>query len=286
MRYNALLLLSLSVPFLTQAGPVSSTQSVNYQSRKLEGRAFKDFPGALVARAPPDDDDCDTTDTCKTSGQKNWDALQDKLKDDNAKDVDQYDKTLDSDYEDMVTKDATPDAATFKQVFDDLHLDFDKHFAEHEVAPKGGERVAFSNMFNTDQGAMVGIWNYKKDDTKATMPFSEVIFQCFKKECDDEKDLKKFKIAGVQNVANDEFLTVIKDIYEKRGLPKLPNKWNKFTYEDNKDDFLAFLGTPKLNFVLKMLTDHSVAFGKRVPKEVYTNYRTRGVYVTIEEFKN
>ncbi|KAL9609060.1 MAG: hypothetical protein Q9167_006139 [Letrouitia subvulpina] len=262
MRYNALLLLFLSVPFLTQAGPVSSAQSVNHQSRRLEGRAIDHFPSALVARAPTDDNDCDTTDTCKTSGQKNWDALQDKLKDDNAKDVDQYDKTLDTDYEDTVTKDATPDAATFKQVFDDLHLDFDKHFAEHSVAPQGGERVAFSNMYDTDQGAM-----------------------CFKKECDNQKDLKKFQFAGVQNVANEEFLTVTKDIYEKRGLQKLPNKWNKFTYEDNKDDFLAFLGTPKLNFVLKMLTDHSVAFGNRIPKEVYTNYRIRGVYVTIDEFK-
>ncbi|KAI4148512.1 MAG: hypothetical protein L6R39_002776 [Caloplaca ligustica] len=272
MRYATLAVLALAAPIWTQAGPVQ----------------VDPLSGPLVARAPAagDGDSCDTTEKCKNDGQKYWDALQAKLKDDNAQDVTKYDDTLDADYLDAVTRDQSPDAVSWEHLFkEELHLDFSRHFAVHSVAAKNGARDAFENEYNTNQGVMIGMWNYKEHDTKQTMPFSEVVYQCYRKECDNEKELKKFQFAGVMNVANPEFTSVQDDLYSKNNRRKLFNKFEKWTYEDNKDAFLALLGTPKLSFVLRMLTDHSVKFGKRVPTEVWTNIRTRAVYVKIDEYK-
>ncbi|KAL8737196.1 MAG: hypothetical protein Q9181_001922 [Wetmoreana brouardii] len=225
-------------------------------------------------------------DDCKQNGQRLWDALQDKLKDDNAADETRFDQTLDRDYVDEVTSDATPDADAFKNLFQkDLKLDFNQHFAEHNVRSNNGESTAFLNMYNTIQGTMVGVYNYKEYDLKGTMPFSEVMFQCFKKECDEEEELKKFQLAAVSNVVNDAYKKAIKAIYESHGWSKIRDTWRKFTFADNKDDYLTLLGTPKLGFIPRMLADHSVAFGKRVPTDLYTHYIKRSVYVQIDEFQ-
>ncbi|KAI4285388.1 MAG: hypothetical protein L6R38_000686 [Xanthoria sp. 2 TBL-2021] len=134
---------------------------------------------------------------------------------------------------------------------------------------------------------MIGMWNFKEYDTKNTLPFSETFFQCFRKECDEEKELKNIQLVGVQNMINKEFLDVMLEIYDKSvpPLPKLPNKYAKWTYEENQDDFLAYLGTPKLAFLLKMLRDHPVRLGKRFPVALYTNYRLRSVYIIIDKYE-
>ncbi|KAL8921757.1 MAG: hypothetical protein Q9172_003840 [Xanthocarpia lactea] len=273
MRYAALAFLALAAPIWTQAGPVGP----------------ETLSGPLVARAPGDangdGETCDTTDKCKDNGEKYWDALHTKLRDDNAQDVTQYDGTLAADYKDVVIRDQSPDTNTWEDLFKkDLHLDFDKHFAEHTVYPKDGAK-AFVNSYNTNQGVMLGIWNYKEFDTKNTMPFSEVVYQCYRKECDDEKELEKFQFVGVHNIINNAYLELVNDIYKKHKLSKIEDKFRKWTYKDNEDAFLAFLGSSKLIFVLRMLADHSVKFGKRVPTEVWINIRKRGVYVKIEKFK-
>ncbi|KAL8946005.1 MAG: hypothetical protein Q9222_007540 [Ikaeria aurantiellina] len=276
MYCSALTLFLLSLPFLTQAGPVASDQSLQIRNDV--------HSTDLIARAG-DDDNCRDTATCTAAGQKLWDALQTKLKDGNAKDETKYDGKLKSDYSDRVTRDATPDYATFQSEFKKNNLDFEKHFADHSVRGNDDDKEAFQNMFNTNQGTMVGVWNFKQYDTKNIMPFSEVIFQCYKKECDEQKELKSFQFAGVQNAANTEYLTVVDDLYTKRKLKKIADEFNKWTFEEQKDGFLALLATQKVSFVLRMLTDHSEAFGKRVPTEVWTNKLRRAVYVRIDEFK-
>lgn len=222
-------------------------------------------------------------------GSNNWNALLEKLKDDSATDVDQYDGTLAADYDDKVTPDVTPEGNAFKDLFQNqLHLDFNKHFATHAVSEKDNGVVAYVNMFNTNEGTLVNEYNYKKLDGKKSMPFSEVVFQCYKKECDEIQELKNFQFAGVTNVANPEYLDVISDIYKKNKLPLYgpsADAWIQWTYEEKKDDFLAFLGTPKISYILRMLADHSNAFGKRIPTEVRTNKWRNTIYVIIDEYK-
>lgn len=76
-------------------------------------------------------------------------------------------------------------------------------------------------------------------------------------------------------------------IYDKSvpPLPKLHDKYAKWTYEENQDDFFAFLGTPTLAFLLKMLRDHPVRLGKRFPVALCTNYRLRSVYIIIDKYE-
>lgn len=227
---------------------------------------------------------------CKSTGQRLWDALQDKLNDDNAQDVIQYDGTLAADYEDDdVERDQTPDPFSWKNIFKDRNLDFKGHFAVHDVRSNGGTTSAYLNEFNTNQGTIINMWNFKEHDTMKTMPFSEVVLQCYKKECDEEDELKKFQFAGVANVINQDYLKVVDAVYNKpenSRREKVHNKFEKWTYEDNQDDFLTLLGTPKLGYVLRMLTDHSVAFDKRIPTELWINKRRREAYVIIDKFKN
>ncbi|KAL8689833.1 MAG: hypothetical protein Q9218_004578 [Villophora microphyllina] len=283
MLYKALVLLLVSNPFPTQGSPARSLLAPADTSPGpinttlvLDGRP-------LITRGE-EDDTCDAVDKCTNVGQKLWDALQTKLLDSKAQDETKYDGTLAADYQDVRKKDLTP-PVHFQQLFKDLNLDYEKHFAMHTVKSNIDVHDAFENMFNTNQGTLIGYWNYKEYDTKKTMPFSEVIFQCYKKECDEESELKKFQFAGIYNVANNKFGELQEDLYNSNNVQKITNRFVKWTFDANKDAFLALLGTPLLNFVLRMLTDHSVAFGRIIPTEVWTNIRTKTVYVKVGEFK-
>ncbi|KAI4256049.1 MAG: hypothetical protein L6R42_006429 [Xanthoria sp. 1 TBL-2021] len=266
MYCNNLVLLLLSVPFLTQAGPLSSVDETGGFSVNFSGRVTEPALGTLIARAGDDEARKDTKDYLRT-GETNWKALLAKLKDDSAEDVDQHDGLLAADYSDVPTRDATPDSNAFKKLFqEDLHLDYTGRFAIHAVSSKRGGSEAFVNMFNTNQGTVVGVFNDKRVDDKQSMPFSEVVFQSYKAECDEIEELKKFQFFGVSNIGNTEYGIMIDDIYKRRGEKRFgeaANKWIKWTYDENQDDFLAFLGTPEVGFILRMLTDHSKAFGKK-----------------------
>lgn len=144
-------------------------------------------------------------------------------------------------------------------------------------------------MYNTNQGTLVDVYNYKDQDPKQSMPFSEIIFQCYKKECDEIEELKKFQFAGVCNVGNTEWMDLMDAIFKAHDWSlnhKDAQEWKHWTYKDNRDDFLAFLGTPKIGYILRMLADHSKAFGKRIPTDVYTHKRLSAVYVLIDEYKD
>ncbi|KAL8852116.1 MAG: hypothetical protein Q9221_003046 [Calogaya cf. arnoldii] len=134
---------------------------------------------------------------------------------------------------------------------------------------------------------MVSMWNYKENDTKNTLRLSEALFQGYLEECDEEKELKNFQFLGVQNIINTVYLDVALEIFAMQtpSIPKLPDKYERWTYKDNQDDFLAFLGTPKLAFLLRMLKDHTVRFDKRIPVAIYTNYRRRSVFIIIEKYE-
>ncbi|KAL8760743.1 MAG: hypothetical protein Q9184_003088 [Pyrenodesmia sp. 2 TL-2023] len=288
MRYDVLALLFLSIPPLLQAGPVQSIDhntsnfnrsDVDFHLRELVVRAEDE------ADADAEGDGCDTIESCKAAGQKLWNALQDKLKDNDAKDLEGYDDLFKQKYIDKVTRDTSPDASAWRDLFRNLNIDYKDHFAEHVVTGVEDEFQAYDNMFNTNQGVMVSPWNFKRYDTKRPVPFAEVIFQCFKNECDEKEELKLFQLAAIENVVNEQYLKVIKEIYELRGKNKMAERWEKWTYENNQDDFITLLGTPKLSFLLRMLADHSVAFGKRIPIEFWENYRLRHAYVVVGKYE-
>ncbi|KAL8652050.1 MAG: hypothetical protein Q9226_004429 [Calogaya cf. arnoldii] len=288
MYNNILALLLLSGPFLTQASPVSSVEAIDDHPANLSSRLIEPALGTLTARAN-DDANCDNRQACLDTGEKNWNALVAKLKDDSATDVTQYDDTLKQDYFPTITRDATPDGIAFKDLFQkDLKLDFNGHFAEHAYASKQDGIQAYVNMYNTNQGTLVNVYNFKERDSKQTLPFSEVVFQCYKNECDEIEELKKFKFAGVANIANTEYVKLIDEIHDGLGFPKTGPKagvWRHWTYEKNQKEFLAFLGTPKLGYILRMLADHSVAFDKRIPTDLWTNKLSNVAYVVIDKYR-
>ncbi|KAL8866738.1 MAG: hypothetical protein Q9198_008776, partial [Flavoplaca austrocitrina] len=186
------------------AGPVSFVDTSHGYSTNLSSTLVEPSLKNLITRAN-DVPSCNEPKSCLKTGEDNWNALIAKLKDDSAKDVDQYDDTFKKDYKDTRTPGATPDASAFKDVFQkDLHLDFNERFAEHVVSSNEGTRGAFANMYNTNQGTLVDVYNYKDQDPTKSVPFFEIIFQCYKDECDEIEELKKFQFAGVCNVGNTE----------------------------------------------------------------------------------
>ncbi|KAL8895895.1 MAG: hypothetical protein Q9192_003383, partial [Flavoplaca navasiana] len=167
-----------------------------------------------------DEEECDDTGKCEERGRTLWNALQATLKNLDAEDVTKYDDPFKNDYDEAVSRDTSPDAAK-----------------------SDGSSRSYTNLYNTNQGVMVSPWNFKKFDKTLSVLFSEMLFQCYKAECDEEKELKSFQFAGIN--------TMIEDTYER---------WEKWTFADNENDFLALIGTPKLACFLRMLNDHSVAF--------------------------
>ncbi|KAL8996285.1 MAG: hypothetical protein Q9169_004171 [Polycauliona sp. 2 TL-2023] len=287
MHYNFLALLCLSTPLLSQAGPA---QSISHHSSGLGLRTSDPGPAVLITRA--EDKECNGAEECKSTGQKLWDALQAKLNDDNAQDVTAYDDLFQSEYDDPPTRDTSPNANSWRDLFHKLSYDYKEAFAEHPVTSKTeGSKLSYFNSFNTNEGTMISAYNYKDSEYDKTpddkkVPVSEIIFQCYSKECDDIKELKKFKFGGVYNIINKVFLRVIDEIYDATGRNKgIKSTWEKFTFEENKDEFLALLGTPSIGRFARMLTDHSVAFDNRLPTEIWTNYRPKDVYVVIDKYK-
>ncbi|KAL8787433.1 MAG: hypothetical protein Q9213_002210 [Squamulea squamosa] len=294
MHYKFLTVLFLCTSGFLRAGPVPSDRLFDGHFTEIEGQSTGIVSKALLARAEEtegSDANCKDWNTCKIEGRKNWDRLKEKLDADNPQEVTEYDDVFERDYIDGVTKDSTPEDAAFREVFENLHLDFHKHFATHVVASKdektesGSGHATYQNMYNTNQGTMIGMWNFKEYDTKNTMPFSEAFFQCFRKECDEAEELKKLQFLGVQNVINEVYLQVVLDIYRENKVKTLYSEYKKWTYEDNQDEFLGLLGTPKLGFLLKMLRDHPVRIGKKIPVEIYTNHRLRSLYILIKEYE-
>ncbi len=43
------------------------------------------------------------------------------------------------------------------------------------------------------------------------MPFSEVVYQCYHKECDDKEELEEFKFMGAHNIINNAYLEPVND---------------------------------------------------------------------------
>lgn len=126
---------------------------------------------------------------------------------------------------------------------------------------------------------MVIPWNFKKFDKTSSVPFSEMLFQCYKAECDEEKELKSYQFAGINTIVEETYEKVSLEVYKRAGRGTPMPKWEKWTSADNENDFLALIGTPKLACFLRMLNDHSVAFGKRLPTELWTNRRA-GVHTS------
>ncbi|KAL9037209.1 MAG: hypothetical protein Q9180_003849 [Flavoplaca navasiana] len=271
MRYNILALLCLSIPLLSQAGPV---QSIGDES-DLSLRAVEPDHGALMTRV--DEEECGDTGKCEERGRTLWNALQETLKNPDAEDVTKYDDPFKNDYDDVVSRDTSPDAGSCRDYSQKtLHLDYEKHFAQHDVAAKSdGSILSYSNLYNTNQ----------EYDKTSSVPFSEMLFQFYKAECDEEKELKSLLFAGVNTMVEKTYETVSWDVYKRAGRGTLMPKWEKWTFADNENDFLDLLGTPKLACFLRILNDHSVAFGKRLPTELWTNRRARSAYLVIDEFK-
>ncbi|KAL8836188.1 MAG: hypothetical protein Q9176_006449 [Flavoplaca citrina] len=281
MHYNILALLCLSIPLLSQAGPVQPTGDES----DLSLTAVEFDHGALMARA--DEEECGDTGKCEERGRTLWNALQETLKNPDAEDVIQYDDPFKNDYDDVVSWDTSPDAGSWRDYFQKtLHLDYEKHFAQHDITAKSdGSTRSYSNLYNTNQGVMVSPWNFKEYDKTSSVPFSEMLFQCYKAECDEEKELKSFQFAGINTIVEETYETVSLEVYRRSGRRTLMPNWEKWTFADNENDFLALIGTPKLACFLRMLNDHSVAFGKRLPTELWTNRRARSAYLVVDEFK-
>ena len=107
MYHNAFAFLLLSLPLLTRAGPVSFVDTSHGYTTNLSSTLVEPSLKNLITRAN-DVPSCSDRKSCLQTGEDNWNALIAKLKDDSAKDVDQYDDTFKKDYKDARTSDATP----------------------------------------------------------------------------------------------------------------------------------------------------------------------------------
>ncbi|KAL8752946.1 MAG: hypothetical protein Q9184_005571 [Pyrenodesmia sp. 2 TL-2023] len=91
-----------------------------------------------------------TIEICITAGQMLWDALQDRLRDNDPKDLEGYDDINKDNYQDMVEPNTSPDAGAWRSLFHDLSIDhhLKDYFALHIVTAKQDKTAAHQNLFN------------------------------------------------------------------------------------------------------------------------------------------
>ncbi|KAI4200605.1 MAG: hypothetical protein LQ350_003852 [Teloschistes chrysophthalmus] len=131
--------------------------------------------------------------------------------------------------------------------------------------------VPYRNLFNTAEGIIVALWNYKDYDWGGKLPWSEVMFQTYSQQLQPGESLETLRSVVRFNIANDHTLRMIWTSYDARKIPREGNpQWIKWTSEDQQYLFQGILGTDNVRGVVWLLNDHAAAFEKKTITDIWT----------------
>ncbi|KAL8692374.1 MAG: hypothetical protein Q9218_002593 [Villophora microphyllina] len=159
---------------------------------------------------------------------------------------------------------------------------------------------SYVNAFNTKDGVIVAIANWKQDDTaEEKLQWSELMYNVWHEaqSLADQRHAKdpsqppggpisNLRIVVQQTVINSETMSVLRTMYEKNGFKIVGDPtWQLWDEQNTPNWFYAILGTPNVRGTLWLLNDHAAEIGGKMPVRVYTRWQWQwpDIWIEIEE---
>ncbi|KAK0099637.1 hypothetical protein ONS95_013467 [Cadophora gregata] len=144
----------------------------------------------------------------------------------------------------------------------------------------------FDNLFNAREGVIFAIDNQGwRGGDQRQLKWSEAAFQSYSQMARDQgMPLDRLGRIYRYNVANDEAVPIVEEAYDIRGSNLYGGYWEKWTYAENPEAFLALLGTENGAGVGYLLSDHAAAFGKMNVEAIYTMYKGEWLQIYFKVF--
>ncbi|KAI4283015.1 MAG: hypothetical protein L6R38_002499 [Xanthoria sp. 2 TBL-2021] len=153
----------------------------------------------------------------------------------------------------------------------------------------GVGQTAYANIFDTNNGAIIGVWNQRDFDFSMTLPWSEIVYQTWHIAQATQTTVHQTHapdwlpggpISNLQysvqfEVANPETLKVLANIYDNNNfLARVDQEWRKWTEADRNTEnwFYSLLGTDTCKGTIDLLKYHTVEIGRKEITEIYTRW--------------
>ena len=243
-----------------------------------------------------DDDVCPDYKTCSSNGLKYWNTLLNTLS--QAQPVDRTDGLAKFqqyyDAEMLLSEDR---GSSLRQTLTDHGLDLAKMilwatYSKNPTTGAGSDQTAYSNFFDTANGVLIAIENWRIDDEQKQLPWSELMYQTWQLSIDEQnknseetyqtgwspgKSIAALQYSIQSDIHNEATQAVMRLAYETMGYPN-PNEgdntWRKWTQDDptTKNWFYALLGSDNCKGTIWLLNDHAAEIGKKEITEIWTRW--------------
>ncbi|KAL8852098.1 MAG: hypothetical protein Q9221_003028 [Calogaya cf. arnoldii] len=231
---------------------------------------------------------CQDYSSCGAKGLRYWNALQAKLQDPDAVDVDR--RQLFLDYYGTEHGDTEDDAALeIQQDLLDLGLSpidrYTKCLSLSRSSLDGPEdyETAYQNMFNTQDGAIIATSNDRAKDSQKRLFWSDVVFHNYVEEMQPSESLSTLRAVFQVTITNRGTIQVAKAAYAAQQPPLDfgSHGWKDWTLAKQPYFFYAFLGTDNVKGMAHLLTDHSVALGKKTITKIRTRLDNFDMWIEL-----
>ncbi|KAI4276660.1 MAG: hypothetical protein LQ337_002332 [Flavoplaca oasis] len=157
-------------------------------------------------------------------------------------------------------------------------------------AELGLGRWAYTNLFDTNAGAIVGVWNARDLDFKQSLPWSEIVYQTWQLAQATQTNAARTYAKGywlpgdpISNlkhsiqyqVDNPETIDILDSIYvNNQILARVDREWRVWTDDDprTKNWFFGLVGTDSCKGTLELLKNHAVEIGRKEITEIRTRW--------------
>ncbi|KAL8711088.1 MAG: hypothetical protein Q9220_004469 [cf. Caloplaca sp. 1 TL-2023] len=240
-------------------------------------------PEAIGITPPPvgdsqsDDDPCEQYSACGTKGKKTWDTLMKTVQ--NPVAMDRTDgSTIYNEFYITVPVDRADSGQGVNQDLLDHGLSpLDQYINLACVArqssngPEDEEETPYLNLFNKRDGVIIAVSNYRQEDIQKKLPWSELMFQAYTESLGPGESISALQAVVRTDVINPGTYNVARSAYTSIGLDmNTDTEWRRWTLAEQPYLFYGFLGTDNVKGVAFLLTDHSVAVGRKVITEIWT----------------
>ncbi|KAL8805618.1 MAG: hypothetical protein Q9182_001883 [Xanthomendoza sp. 2 TL-2023] len=226
-----------------------------------------------------DDPSCQQRSSCAIKGRSYWNALIARLQDPNAKDVNRvetfklYYGTEQGDLDEPhagqeVEQDLIDHGFSPRHEFTMWATYALNPLHRHDVYP-----APYKNMFSTKDGVIIATYNFRTEDLIKKLFWSDIVYQNYLETVKPGESISALRTVIQTDVTNMGTFVVAKIAYEARGLDFIRgdnSHWLKWTLREQEQAFYSFLGTDNVKGTVHLLTDHSVAIGKKVITEIWT----------------
>ncbi|KAL9018011.1 MAG: hypothetical protein Q9185_004680 [Variospora sp. 1 TL-2023] len=149
------------------------------------------------------------------------------------------------------------------------------------------EEAAYKNIFNTADGVLIALYNFRDEDDAKTLPWSEIMYQVWQQSRahDNERHAKSGLRPGASlstlqhsiqaTVTNDQTLEILEEMYTRMRYPPIrqgDTKWREWTKEATPHWFFALLGTDNCKGTVFLLIQHGVEAGRKEIPEIWTRW--------------